>query len=636
MGAGGDLGVKAIIEAVLDAKGFEEFKKKISETKDNAGGAGASVDGLGKAFTRLQERIPHATFGLLASQMLRTANLGPGMERLTEVLGAGMQVAALSTGALSGALTGATLGLSIILPLIASVATANAELQKKTDELLATQTAQIPTLEALDKVQGGLTVTQARYLQVLKDVRAEQAAKAIQDTKEQINQASLNQGWFKASTALQGLAMGYGRAFGAQELANKALEKAVKLTPEQTKRLEQLKVILAEQEKAYASGHQTLDEYYKGLVAGASSAVEIEKKRLDLENQIHLNELRAAAETATTEEEKASARRLVFEEESRQRTKALVAEGASGEQISREMHTARIRFEKQETDIAKKAADDRTKSRKAENEAFMAALLKQTMAEDKAEAARVKAEREADATILRNDIREERRQDRRRKLERTQFLRDLDERVDALRAAGVSEIKIEEFIASERARLAADEAAQDAMLTQTKMSNAEALLGATSAFLDAAFGKNKASAIAQAIISTAVAIMKAYEYYGPTPVGFAMSALMGVTGALQVRAIQQQKGGFDDPLNDQIAASMGRRFARDFTSLVRESMGREVGNIAGSRGRVTNQSTHVDRSVHIGTLSMPGYFGSPTAALLNLRRALIRIDRLEDRTRTRA
>lgn len=635
MGAGGDLGVKAIIEAVLDAKGFEEFKKRAQEIKDNAGGTGSSVDGLGKAFSRLQERIPHATFGLLASQMLRTANLGPGMERLTEVLGAGMQVAALSTGALSGALTGATLGLSIILPLIASVTAANAELQKKTDELLASQTAQIPALESLDKLHGGLTVTQARYLQVLKDIRSEQAAKAIQDTKELINQASLNQGWFKASAALQGLAMGYGRAFGAQELANKALEKALKLTPEQQKRLEQLKVILAEQEKAYASGKTTLDEYYKGLLSGASSALDVEKKRLDLENQIRLNELRAAADAATNEEDKAAARARVFDEEVRQRTLALKAEGASATQIARETATARLRFEKQETDIAKKNADERTKKRKEENEAFMAFLLKQTTAEDKAEQARMRAEADADATILKNDIKQERRADVRRKLERKQFERDLDDRVKALKDAGVDEVKIAEFVASEKQRFADEEATTQAMLTAQKMQDAEAILGATSAFLNAAFGKNKASAIAQAIISTAVAIMKAYEFYGPTPVGFAMSALMGATGALQVRQIAQQKGGFDDPLNDQMASSMGRRFAQDFTRLVRDSMAREVGNISGVHAGVMNQTTSTDRSVKIGTLSMPGYFGSPRAALLNFNRALIRVQRLETRTRRR-
>lgn len=62
--------------------------------------------------------------------------------------------------------------------------------------------------------------------------------------------------------------------------------------------------------------------------------------------------------------------------------------------------------------------------------------------------------------------------------------------------------------------------------------------------LDTIFGENKAFAIAQAIISTLVAVNRALEIYGPTPWGYAAAAAAALKGFATVRQIQStQKGG---------------------------------------------------------------------------------------------
>jgi hypothetical protein len=63
--------------------------------------------------------------------------------------------------------------------------------------------------------------------------------------------------------------------------------------------------------------------------------------------------------------------------------------------------------------------------------------------------------------------------------------------------------------------------------------------------LSSLFGDNKAWAIAEALINTAVAITKALAEYGPTPQGWAMVAAAAAAGVAQIAAIRKQtmKGG---------------------------------------------------------------------------------------------
>ncbi|MGI9159854.1 MAG: hypothetical protein ACR2K1_08895 [Saprospiraceae bacterium] len=65
------------------------------------------------------------------------------------------------------------------------------------------------------------------------------------------------------------------------------------------------------------------------------------------------------------------------------------------------------------------------------------------------------------------------------------------------------------------------------------------LLSATSSALSSIFGQNKTAAIASTLINTYQAISKALAQYGPTPQGFALSAIAGAVGFAQVMKIRQ-------------------------------------------------------------------------------------------------
>ncbi len=75
---------------------------------------------------------------------------------------------------------------------------------------------------------------------------------------------------------------------------------------------------------------------------------------------------------------------------------------------------------------------------------------------------------------------------------------------------------------------------------------ASAVLGLASGMTGALaqmFQDNKAFAVANAVVSTAEAVMKAMATYGPTPWGFAAAGVAAATGAAQVASIlSAQKG----------------------------------------------------------------------------------------------
>lgn len=156
-------------------------------------------------------------------------------------------------------------------------------------------------------------------------------------------------------------------------------------------------------------------------------------------------------------------------------------------------------------------------------------------------------------------------------------------------------------------------------------------VGAGLAAASALFGGNKAVAIAGAIADTYSAANKAIAIYGPTPLGYAAMATAIITGLANVANIRKTSAGFDDPVNDAIAVSFGRRFANDVVNLISVGFNQTLGqqarqtsaSVAGGGGGMT-----INGGLHLG-----GFFGANETQLLKvLNRKLIMIQRLERRT----
>lgn len=178
---------------------------------------------------------------------------------------------------------------------------------------------------------------------------------------------------------------------------------------------------------------------------------------------------------------------------------------------------------------------------------------------------------------------------------------------------------------------AADDAEADA---NSKAYNASlraewgANVGAGLAAASQLFGGNKAVAIAGAIADTYAAANKAIAIYGPTPLGYAAMASAIIQGLANVANIRKADAGFDDPVNDAIAVSFGRKFANDVVGLISVGFNQTLaGQARQSAGTTINRGMTVNGGLHLG-----GFFGSNETQLLKtLERKLTTIRRLERR-----
>jgi hypothetical protein len=197
---------------------------------------------------------------------------------------------------------------------------------------------------------------------------------------------------------------------------------------------------------------------------------------------------------------------------------------------------------------------------------------------------------------------------------------------------------------SEAKKIAAEHARQVAEqkeLTEQQLKDEESIRDAKFAtanasfeLLGAMFGKNKATAIAQAIMNTYEGATKAIAQGGVA--GPALAAAVVVSGLAQVAQIEKQKSGFDDPVNDLLARDFGRKWAADFTREVGVGFASGLRDGTSGRGTVINQKTSIDRGTHIGTANFNGLSGTPNQALLDFERRRIRVARVENRTRRRS
>jgi hypothetical protein len=169
----------------------------------------------------------------------------------------------------------------------------------------------------------------------------------------------------------------------------------------------------------------------------------------------------------------------------------------------------------------------------------------------------------------------------------------------------------EERLSKERiAQADAEQAAKE------EAANAEiSYIGQTATALSAAFGHNKALAIAGAIADTWAGATKALATV-PWPANLAAAASVAATGLAQVVNIEKASAsGFDDPLNDLLARQRGTKWARDLLNNV--DLGFNRGLAAAGSGPAGSSSTTIDRSLHFhGGVHLGGFFGGNKNELL--------------------
>ncbi len=186
-------------------------------------------------------------------------------------------------------------------------------------------------------------------------------------------------------------------------------------------------------------------------------------------------------------------------------------------------------------------------------------------------------------------------------------------------------------------RADAEEDARERQKRLDRIDTIEAIGSASIAAAQAIFGTNKALAIAQTIISTATAVMRALEIYGPTPLGYAVATATAAKGLLELATIRKtnfSKGrGFDDPANDRLAYLGGRRWAEDMIRNISAGFRGGLADLiptAAPAAPVSNTSIrHGDTVVQIGAL----YGGD--AGLRQLRRELDQAARRDAARRVR-
>jgi len=134
--AGDDLSLRATIEAVLDAKGFDDLKASVDRMADSVARTGPKVSGTVDVFDRLGRRLPTQGLHLLSDSLLRNAGAMRGASQIANVL-------THTVGALTFGL--GPLGLAIGAVAVAAGIAATA-LGKKKEEA-AKLAAQTKTLE---------------------------------------------------------------------------------------------------------------------------------------------------------------------------------------------------------------------------------------------------------------------------------------------------------------------------------------------------------------------------------------------------------------------------------------------------------------------------------------------------------
>jgi hypothetical protein len=587
-----DLNLKTVIEAVLDAKGFEDFKAAVQGAKDESDKAGAGADKSGKEFERLGKRLPHSAFQLLSRDLFTQLGIQGQLGPLVNVSTLAMDALARSTGVMANVMTGATLGIALLIPILLSMRKGTEDNATAARDLGQADETLIESLETVRRSTRGLTEEQTQLYKAL--LRVQQATR----------QAEMD-----------------------------ALQKKIK---EATERMD-------EEAKAAKRTFVALDEYGteinrttvnqdKHRLASAKAALEVR----NLKDQETI--LRSTMEGVTA---------ATMKQAEALKTDLTEAARKAAEEDRKVAQVVQATWDQEEKARQIRMADQRADWKKTHDE-ISAGEKKNVSQAKKAINDYLDARADANREILRADVVMARGDAQRRKAERREFEADLDERAKAYRAAGMSKVDVARWRESKIQAADRQTAELERQQALEKASLDLEIAAASVALLESQFGPNKAFAISMAIINTAEGITKALATEGW--VGIAHAIAIGIMGAAQINRIRQQKfdkgAGFDDPLNDAIMdaafQNFGRKWAADAAALATGAASRGFGQgmraFGASQGgpAVVHQSTRIDRGTHIQNLHLGGFFGTnKTQILTKLNRELIRVDRLEDRTRRR-
>ncbi len=207
------------------------------------------------------------------------------------------------------------------------------------------------------------------------------------------------------------------------------------------------------------------------------------------------------------------------------------------------------------------------------------------------------------------------------------------------RATLEAELKLEGITAEEIIRIRQKMAAITIQINKTWIAETRAAADATIAIATAAFGQNKALAIAQAVINAALAVINVFAQEPPVPTWLAVleAAAVAATTAAQIATIESATPGsggtFDDPVNDFSALVGGRKSAKDLVEYFGSGFSQALIQAGGSTSSVSNISNRGgDRHVHI-TIN-GGVLGNDDVAARQLVKRIMPIINNLDRQRT--
>lgn len=348
----------------------------------------------------------------------------------------------------------------------------------------------------------------------------------------------------------------------------------------------------------------------------AKAAAEAHKKAIDQINQQY-DDMLKRAKLATDDEVKYAreeARILTekasrFKEGTRERLNAEVAAKAARDRL----RAAETAAEKKRTDDAAAAAKREVQARedawRREDALFDLRMGREakTLADEK----RFLAEREA----------------------------MLKARLAAVKGDVDAEIKLnQQLLQNEQRMAAAEKRISQARIAQKKKEVAQthdaAMAGIESS--KALFGENKSIQLAEAIVNGVSAAIESFDNGGGYPAGLVPMALSIATSAAQIAKIEG--AGFDDPANDALLGTFGKRWAKDMGSIIfgnlAEGFGGELRNQTQQATTVIQQqisnpgSTHYSSTVNVGAMPLIDTASEPMLKALQVR--LDEMKRLND------
>ncbi len=177
-----DLGLRTVIESVLDAQGFDEFKKRVAEAGRQAGSGGQSASEAGKHFDRLGKQLPHASFKILADEMLESAGVMGHTRVLSNLLEEAMMGVGAATKATATVMAGATLGIGLLIPLLLSMRKETDNVSEATKDVTQVSDSWLDQLENIRKKTGALTAENEKLYEALVAVKKEQTEGELRKT----------------------------------------------------------------------------------------------------------------------------------------------------------------------------------------------------------------------------------------------------------------------------------------------------------------------------------------------------------------------------------------------------------------------------------------------------------------------